>query len=130
MKPTFITTFLFLISFSTVCYSQLPPNFGPEYKDITQRDELTRIFISPLRVMWTSDTSGELIQNTEVLLERGNSQSDMSRETRFCFIKSTATDTASILLDYGKELHRGLQLVMGGSSRRNHRWFETHSAYL
>ncbi len=33
-------------------------------------------------------------------------------------MKTTGTDTASILLDYGRELHGGLQLVMGGSSRR------------
>lgn len=98
--------------------AQLPPNFGPEYNQITQKDEITRVFISPIRVMWTSDTSGELVKNSEVLLEPGNSQSDMSRTTRFCSMTTTLTDTASILLDYGKELHGGLQLVMGGSSRR------------
>ncbi|WP_346858521.1 alpha-L-rhamnosidase C-terminal domain-containing protein [uncultured Draconibacterium sp.] len=118
MKPTFLTIFFVFSLFSTVCYAQLPPNFGPEYNDISQRDELTRTFISPLRVVWTSDSSGELIQNTEVLLKTGNSQSDMCRETEFCSIQSTESDTTSILLDYGKELHGGLQLVMGGSSRR------------
>lgn len=99
-------------------YSQLPPVFGPEYKGNAQKDELTRVFISPVKVMWTSDNTGELIKNSDVLLEQGNSQSDMSRTTRFCSIKSTENDTSSILLDYGKELHGGLQLVMGGSSRR------------
>lgn len=99
-------------------HSQLPPVFGPEYKGSAQKDELTRVFISPVKVMWTSDDTGELIKNSDVLLEQGNSQSDMSRTTRFCSIKSTENDTSSILLDYGKELHGGLQLVMGGSSRR------------
>lgn len=101
-----------------VSYAQLPPVFGPEYDEITQHDEMTRSYISPLRVMWTSDTTGELIKNTAVLLKKGNSQSSMSRQAQFCSIKSTETDTSSILLDYGKELHGGLQLVMGGSSRR------------
>lgn len=114
----FLTSFLIFIFTGTACYSQLPPVFGPEYKGIIQQDEMTRVFISPLRVMWTSDTTGELIKNNEVLLNPGNSQSDMSKQTRFCSIKSTDTDTSSILLDYGKELHGGLQLVMGGSSRR------------
>jgi len=68
--------------------------------------------------MWTSDKTGELIKNTKVLLKMGNSQSEMSRRDVFCSIKSTDTETSSILLDYGKELHGGLQLVMGGSSRR------------
>lgn len=113
----FTSIFTFLLS-GFISYAQLPPVFGPEYNGITQKDELTRVFISPVRVMWTSDSSGELIKNTEVLLKMGNSQSDMSRITKFCSIKSTETDTSSILLDYGKELHGGLQLVMGGSSRR------------
>lgn len=108
---------LFIIA-GNAAFAQLPPVFGPEYDDIAQKDEMTRIFISPLRVLWTSDTTGELITNTDVLLKMGNSQSDMSQHTRFCSIKSTETDTSSILLDYGKELHGGLQLVMGGSSRR------------
>ena len=111
-------SFLFLLLAGFVSYAQLPPVFGPEYEKIAKQDELTRTFISPVRVMWTSDTTGELIKNTDVLLKMGNSQSSMSRQTRFCSIKSTDTDTSSILLDYGKELHGGLQLVMGGSSRR------------
>lgn len=96
----------------------LPPVFGPEYTPIAQQDELTRVFISPVKVLWTSDTTGERIKNIGVLLEPGNSQSSMSRTTRFCSITNNGTDTSSILLDYGKELHGGLQLVMGGSSRR------------
>jgi len=118
MKTKRITSILILFLFGFNCLAQLPPVFGTEYKGITQKDELTRVFISPVRIVWTSDMTGELIKNKEVLLEMGNSQSDMSRQTRFCSIQSTDTDTSSILLDYGKELHGGLQLVMGGSSRR------------
>lgn len=118
MKTKSLFTAAALILAIATTTAQLPPNFGPEYNQITQKDEITRVFISPIRVMWTSDTSGELVKNSEVLLEPGNSQSDMSRTTRFCSMTTTLTDTASILLDYGKELHGGLQLVMGGSSRR------------
>ncbi|MDR2816035.1 MAG: alpha-L-rhamnosidase [Proteiniphilum sp.] len=102
----------------TGSHGALPPVFGPEYASITQKDELTRVLISPVKVMWTSDTTGELIKDSEVLLKPGNSQSDMSRTTRFCSITNNESDTSSILLDYGKELHGGLQLVLGGSSRR------------
>ena len=114
----FITFILVLCLIEVNCFAQLPPVFGSEYDEIAQKDELTRVFISPQRVMWTSDNTGELVKNTEVLLKPGNSQSDMSRTTSFCSIKNTENDTSSILLDYGKELHGGLQLVMGGSSRR------------
>jgi hypothetical protein len=114
-------SFLFLVTLTLAIagsYAALPPIFGPEYAPITQKDELTRVFISPVRVVWISDTSGEWIKNSDILLKPGNSQSDMSRITVFCSITNNDTDTSSILLDYGKELHGGLQLVMGGSSRR------------
>lgn len=118
MRKIQIASFLVFLLAGLSSVAQLPPVFGTEYKEISQKDELTRTFISPLRVIWTSDTTGELVKNTDVLSKMGNSQSSMSRETKFCSIKSTETDTSSILLDYGKELHGGLQLVMGGSSRR------------
>ena len=118
MKTNFFNSLLIILLSGFTGFAQLPPVFGPEYEKITQRDELTRVFISPVRVMWKSDDTGELIKNSEVLLKPGNSQSDMSRITQFCSITSTDSDTSSILLDYGKELHGGLQLVMGGSSRR------------
>lgn len=118
MKTKFLSSFLTCMLMGLTCYGQLPPVFGPEYQGITQNDEMTRTFISPVRVMWTSDPSGTLVKNTDVLLKMGNSQSEMSKRKIFCSIKSTDTETSSILLDYGKELHGGLQLVMGGSSRR------------
>ncbi|WP_340113354.1 alpha-L-rhamnosidase C-terminal domain-containing protein [Maribellus mangrovi] len=118
MKSGIIFALVFTVLLQTNCFGQLPPVFGPEYEDLARKDELTRVFISPQRVMWISDQSGELISNTEVLLKMGNSQSEMSQRKIFCSMKSTDNDTASILLDYGKELHGGLQLVMGGSSRR------------
>ncbi|MBO0324080.1 hypothetical protein J0X14_17355 [Muricauda sp. CAU 1633] len=107
-----------IVLITVTSYGQLPPVFGSEYEGIAQKDELTRAYISPIKILWTSDSSGELVKNTDVLLKKGNSQSDMSRVTQFCSIKSTEIDTSSIILDYGKELHGGLQLVMGGSSRR------------
>jgi len=118
MKTKLLLSVSFFFFSAITLLAQLPPVFGPEYDGITQKDELTRVYISPVRVMWTSDTTGELVKNSEVLLKPGNSQSDMSRITQFCSITSTDTDTSSILIDYGKELHGGLQLVMGGSSRR------------
>ena len=118
MKKYSLSIGMVLLLAITHGQAALPPVFGPEYTNIAQKDELTRVFISPVKVPWTSDTTAGKIKNTYVLLKPGNSQSDMSRTTRFCSMTSTGTDTSSILLDYGKELHGGLQLVMGGSSRR------------
>lgn len=118
MMIKFIGSILVTFLIGINCFAQLPPVFDSTYDEIAQKDELTRVYISPTRIMWTSDETGELVKNSEVLLKPGNSQSDMSRTTIFCSLKNTENDSSSILLDYGKELHGGLQLVMGGSSRR------------
>ena len=93
------------------------PGFGQAYEGKTQKDELTRLFISPQRIVWQNDGAGRLVKNTEVLLRRGDSQTVLGSKGMYA-MTSTDVDTASILLDYGKELHGGLQLVMGSSSRR------------
>lgn len=118
MRKNFFILYLTCMLPGFACFAQLPPVFGPEYQWVTQNDEMTRTYISPVRTVWTSDPEEKLIRQTDVLLKMGNSQSEMSKRNIFCSMKSTGTDTASILLDYGKELHGGLQLVMGGSSRR------------
>lgn len=95
----------------------LPPVFGPEYDEKTQKDELSRVYISPQRIVWKNDKTGKMITNEQVLLQAGNSQPEMGKRN-MCVMTSTENDTASIIFDYGKELHGGLQLLMGSSSRR------------
>jgi len=91
----------------------IPPVFGTEYGEKIQKDELTRLFISPLRVIWKNGS----VTNEAVLLKPGNSQTVLGTKD-MCAMRSADKDTASLLLDYGKELHGGLQLVMGSSTRR------------
>jgi len=101
-----------------VCFAQqLPPVFGSEYQGKTQPDELSRIFISPQRIVWKYDGDGSLVKNETALLKQGDSQTILGASD-MCELRSTANETPSILLDYGKELHGGLQLVFGSSSRR------------
>lgn len=104
-----------LLFFSAVYSSVLPPVFGDEYAGKTQRDELTHVFISPQRIVWKSNDIS--VKDEKNLLLPGNSQAQMS-PTKTCIMHTSGNDTASVLLDYGKELHGGLQLVMGGSTRR------------
>ncbi len=96
----------------------LPPVFDASYEGTTQTDELTRTYISPQRVVWSyAGADGSLVQNPQLLLSQGISQSVMGARD-MCTLTSTANETASVILDYGRELHGGLQLVMGSSSRR------------
>ena len=72
--------------------------------------ELVREYISPTRIVWTQH--GENIKNIEYLLREGNGQADLTN-SHICVVKSTATEHPSILLDFGRELHGGLQIVTG-----------------
>lgn len=117
MKTTPFIIVCMLGVFIPCIKAEIPPVFGPEFAGKTQKDELTRLYISPSRIVWKYDGDGKLIQNEEVLLQPGNSQAVMGKEG-MCEMTSTENETAAILLDYGKELHGGLQLVMGTSTRR------------
>lgn len=116
-KKISIALLLIAGAITSTLKADIPPVFGPEYQGKTRKDELTRVFIPPQRIVWKYDGNGELISNEEVLLKPGNSQPEMGKKN-MCVMTSTENETASILLDYGKELHGGLQLLMGSSTRR------------
>ena len=77
-----------------------------------ERDSRTRIYISPSRVVWQSDAGVRL---SDVLLKPGNGQAYCNNDTpeSYCIMKSGDGVHPAILLDFGKELHGGLQLVTG-----------------
>lgn len=77
-----------------------------------ERDPRSRTYISPVRVVWQSDAGVRL---SDVLLEPGNGQAYCNNDTpeSYCIMKSGDGVHPAILLDYGKELHGGLQLVTG-----------------
>lgn len=78
-----------------------------------QKDARTREYITPVRVVWTNST--DLISNPDALLQEGNGQADFMERT-FCDMKSTRKVHPAIILDFGKELHGGLQIVTGMGS--------------
>ena len=73
------------------------------------KDKLDRAFIYPQRVVWTS--SATAVKGSEVLLEEGNGQVP-SPSGRHCRMQNRGDDKASIILDYGRELHGGLKLCL------------------
>lgn len=75
-----------------------------------QRDTRTREYLPPRRILWQQNS--EQITGIEHLLRPGNGQSDLAN-THICVLRNTAGRPSSILLDYGKELQGGLQLVTG-----------------
>ncbi|MEK6477405.1 alpha-L-rhamnosidase C-terminal domain-containing protein [Catalinimonas sp. 4WD22] len=104
-------SFLFLVFTCSQVHAQLPPVFSDAYQQMAKKDERTKVFLSPQKILWQSTDDKQHIQNPEVLLQAGNGQSDLSNVKGTCLLRSSEDHTASILLDYGKELHGGLQLV-------------------
>ncbi|MDR1595106.1 MAG: alpha-L-rhamnosidase [Prevotellaceae bacterium] len=95
---------------------QLPPVFGDEYSGKSFNDSRTRVYLTPQRIVWKNDGDGKLISNAEKLLEKGNGQSELTNRKVFV-MRSSENEYASVLLDFGKEIQGGLQIVTDVSAR-------------
>jgi len=101
-----LTVFACLMCFTMVeLEAQNSTNSKVAYRDSRVRDYLT-----PASIVWKSDDSGEFIKNAEYLLKPGNGQADLSRD-KLCILKNAPEKQASIIFDFGKEIHGGLQIV-------------------
>ena len=75
-----------------------------------QRDSRVREYLPPTRIVWQQER--DLIKGAEHLLLPGNGQTNLSNFA-ICKLTSTADRHPALLLDFGKELQGGLQLVTG-----------------
>lgn len=74
-------------------------------------DPCSRAILLPQRIIWTD---GE-VKNSEALLEEREFQISLGAHNP-CIMKSTKKKKASILLDYGQEIHGGIRLLVWNSS--------------
>lgn len=73
------------------------------------KSHLTRTFINPQRILYQVGQ----IANSEALLNKGIGQADLANRN-VCVLKNTGNgEKASILLDFGRELHGGVEIVTG-----------------
>ena len=86
----------------------LPPVFPKDVADKAQFDTRTRAYLSPVRVMWMQN--GELIDGAQNLLSQGNGQATTAATPKTVFT-AKAGKRPSILLDFGRAIHGGLQFV-------------------
>ena len=87
----------------------LPQPFGAQQ---ARYDELTRAYLPPARVVWLSHP--ECFGDTQVLLQPGTGQAEVGTRGT-CTMTTTAADTASLLLDFGREMHGGVQIVINSA---------------
>ncbi len=92
----------------THAQSKLPPIFGAARGQAAQTEATVRRFLSPVRIVWQTGS----ITNAERLLKPGNGQADLSGKD-LCALKSDGATRPGLLLDFGRELHGGIQLVTG-----------------
>ena len=88
---------------------QLPVGYV-ETSPSVRSENLVRKFLTPTRIVWTSDSSGKSILNQEVLLKPGTGQTVLNKDKDF-ILKSTAIVFPMIILDFGKEIQGGLEIV-------------------
>ena len=110
MKYFIWVALLFFVSQSLI--AQLPPVFGKEYDGKAVASDMVKTYLTPQRIVWQSDSSGEYIKNAGTLLKKGNGQVAVNDQNLFRFV-STASERHGILLDYGKEIHGGVKISMG-----------------
>ena len=71
---------------------------------------LTTKYLTPTRVVWTSDESGNQVQNAESILKPGIGQADLNRG-KYLTLVSEGGSQPGIILDFGCEIQGGIEIV-------------------
>ena len=97
--------------------SVLPPVWQDTPQDKVQYSTRTIAYVPATRIVWQETTGDASIQGLENLLRGGNGQADLY-DGQITRIKSGTHGRASFLLDFGRELEGGIQMVTGRSSKK------------
>lgn len=93
----------------------LPIAFGDDTLGI-RRDEMTRVYVAPRRMVWSQG----IVRDPAHLLDLDTGQADLVNASS-SYIETTGEGCASVILDYGRELHGALKLVVGSGSAASFR---------
>jgi len=115
-KPVyFLSILLFALSLNG---NAQPPVLKSLPEHNVRKDELTRYYLKPQRIVWTSDTTGTKIRNLDVLLKPGEEQAAFHiSKDQYCTITNSDGDITGFILDFGKEIQGGIQLTTCISNR-------------
>ena len=107
MKRLLSCFFCCAISLAATCQTYLPPVFGAD-TTLFRKDIMTRTYITPKRIVWTS--GDDCVQDAHFLLRPNTGQADIFG-SNMCRFVTGGKGMASLILDFGRELHGGLKLV-------------------
>lgn len=117
MKLKNLFLLFLIIGNCTTLFAQLPPVFDTKvYGEKAQYSELKTTYLSPINILWKNDPDGTSIQNDHSLLKKGDGQADLANQN-ITLLKSDSKDYPALLLDFGKELHGGVQIVAGRNTK-------------
>lgn len=71
------------------------------------KSPLSEFYVSPTRVLWQSPDG---VTSSEQLLTPGSGQPDLGHDVSTCVLTAASDSPASILLDFGRELHGYIEL--------------------
>jgi alpha-L-rhamnosidase len=113
-NPCFVKRYLSTLSLACCLFSvksvaqQLPPIFDSSFE--AQADSRVRQYLTPKRIVWTSDRDEKTIIGAGNLLKPGTGQANLAHRN-FCTMISTGEEHPGFVLDFGKEIQGGIQLV-------------------
>jgi len=94
--------------------AQYPVSYPETVKSKAQKDELSRTYLSPQRIIWKSNDT--LVQNSEILLNKGIGQAYFGKQT-ICKLINSHDRATGIILDFGIEIHGGIQITTSQTNR-------------
>ncbi len=103
---------VFILAILTACSNKPEPNTWVYTGHQDGRSEIVNKPLSPVRIMWLSDSTGNSIRNADALLSEGIGQADLVG-SNLCTMVGNKNNNPAILLDFGKEIHGGLEIVTG-----------------
>ena len=108
MKHLLLPLAMLLSANTLLAQENLPPVLKADSAHF-RKDILTRTYMTPKRILWSSSPTS--VQNPELLLKPNTGQADIFGEG-MCRLVNNGEDRASIILDFGHEIHGGLKLVI------------------
>ena len=104
----------FLLPLFSNALAQFPPSYTGNILSKAEVDPLKRVYLTPQRIVWKTNDS--LITNAELLLKKGEGQAYFENR-EVCRITNKGNEPTGLILDFGKEIHGGLQITTSQSNR-------------
>lgn len=113
--PFLLSAFFILVSNTMEAQNKLPIAWSGK---VVQYDGRVKAYVMPERILWKNVDNGASLTGENNLLEKGNGQAELAN-SHLCHLRNGEKGHVSLLLDFGRELQGGIQLVTGFSATKS-----------